>query len=52
MYRKTMPMWRYPLTLLAVYGVFWLALAIDPVFRQDWLLENAIVLVAIAPKRR
>lgn len=47
MYRKFMPVWRYPLTLLAVYGVFWLALAIDPVFRQDWLLENAIVLIAI-----
>jgi len=47
MYRKFMPMWRYPLTLLAVYGAFWLALAIDPVFRQDWLLENAIVLVAM-----
>ena len=25
----------------------WLALAIDPVFRKDWLLENAIVFVAI-----
>mgnify|MGYP000229526778 CR=1 FL=1 len=49
MYRKLNPKWRYPLTLLAVYGVFWLALAIDPVFRQDWLLENAIVLVALQP---
>jgi len=47
MYRKSTPTWRYPLVLLAVYGVVWLALAIDPVFRKDWLLENAIVLVAV-----
>jgi len=47
MYRNLMPMWRYPLTLLAVYGVVWLALGIDPHYRQDWLLENAIVLIAI-----
>ena len=32
---------------LAAYGVIWLALANDPVFRKDWLLENAIVFVAI-----
>ncbi len=47
MYRKLMPMWRYPLTLLVIYGVVWLALAIEPVYRQDWLLENAIVAVAL-----
>ncbi len=47
MYRKTIPSWRYPLVLLTVYGVVWLALGIDPVFRQDWLLENAIVFVAV-----
>ena len=47
MYRKTIPSWRYPLILLTVYGVVWLALGIDPVFRQDWLLENAIVFVAV-----
>lgn len=47
MYRKTMIMWRYPLALLAIYAVVWLALAIEPVFRQDWLLENAIVLIAV-----
>lgn len=47
MYRKSMKKWRYPLALLAIYGAIWLALAIDPVFRQDWLLENAIVLIAI-----
>jgi putative membrane protein len=47
MYRKTMQSWRYPLGLLAPYAVIWLALAIDPVFRKDWLLENAIVFVAV-----
>jgi len=47
MYLKYMSTWRYPLVLLAVYGIVWLALAIDPVFRKDWLLENAIVLVAV-----
>ena len=47
MYRKSMQEWRYPLGLLAAYGVIWFALAIDPVFRKDWLLENAIVFVAI-----
>ena len=40
-------MWRYPLTLLALYSLFWIALAIAPVYRQDWLLENLIVLIAI-----
>ncbi len=47
MYRKSAAKWRYPLILLAVYGVVWTALAIDPVFRKDWLLENAIVFVAV-----
>ncbi len=47
MYRKSTPKWRYPLVLLAVYGVVWIALAIDPVYRKDWLLENAIVFAAI-----
>lgn len=47
MYLKYMSTWRYPLALLAVYGIVWLALAIDPVFRKDWLLENAIVFVAV-----
>jgi putative membrane protein len=39
--------WRWPVVLLAAYGVVWLALAIDPVLRSDWLLENAIVFVAV-----
>jgi putative membrane protein len=47
MYRKTISVWRYPLTLLALYGLLWIALAIAPVYRQDWLLENLIVFIAI-----
>ncbi|HEX9708229.1 MAG TPA: DUF2238 domain-containing protein [Steroidobacteraceae bacterium] len=47
MYRKFKSTWRYPLVLLTAYGVVWLTLAIDPVFRQDWLLENAIVFAAV-----
>ena len=47
MYRKFAPIWRYPLVLLSLFGVLWLALAIAPVYRQDWLLENALVFVSI-----
>lgn len=47
MYPKSASTWRYPASLLAVYGVVWIALAIDPVYRQDWLLENLIVLIAV-----
>jgi putative membrane protein len=32
--------------LLAVFALFWLALAIEPRFRQDWALENALVAIA------
>lgn len=37
---------RYPLLLLASFTLIWLALAIAPWYRQDWLLENVIVFVA------
>ncbi len=47
MYRKTMRTWRYPLLLFTAFAAIWLALAIEPLFRKDWLLENAIVFVAI-----
>jgi putative membrane protein len=47
MYPKSAPTWRYPLCLLAAYLAIWLALAINPVFRKDWLLENIIVFVAV-----
>ena len=42
-----MKKWRYPLVLLAIYAVIWLALAIDPVYRHDWLLENVLVFVSV-----
>ncbi|MBM5810968.1 MAG: DUF2238 domain-containing protein [Gammaproteobacteria bacterium] len=38
---------RYPARLLAVFAALWLALAIAPVFRQDWLLENMLVFIAV-----
>ena len=37
---------RYFLILSAVYGVIWIALAIDPHDRSDWALENVMVAVA------
>jgi putative membrane protein len=33
--------------LLSVWAVLWLGLAIAPLNRQDWLLENALLVVAI-----
>ena len=41
------PETRYPATLLALFGAWWLALAIAPHFRQDWLLENVLVFAAV-----
>jgi putative membrane protein len=38
---------RYPATLLAAFATIWLGLAIAPWYRQDWLLENLIVFVAL-----
>lgn len=42
-------MWvyRYPALLLSVFAIFWILLALNPVSRQDWLLENALVFVAL-----
>ncbi len=37
----------YPIALLAAFAAFWLALAIHPWYRQDWLLENVVVFVAV-----
>jgi putative membrane protein len=39
---------RYASALLALLTVWWIALAIEPLDRQDWLLENALVVVAVA----
>lgn len=38
---------RLLLILSIVFGLFWLALAIEPVDRKDWALENVLVLVFI-----
>jgi putative membrane protein len=39
---------RYLLILGAIFGVWWLILAIHPRERPAWLLENALAIVAIA----
>jgi len=38
----------YPNALLAAFGGIWTLLAINPWYRQDWLLENVVVFAAIA----
>jgi len=38
---------RYPATLLGVFVAIFAALAIAPWYRQDWLLENLLVFVAV-----
>lgn len=37
----------FPLFLLAAFVAIWSALAIAPTFRQDWLLENGLVMAAV-----
>jgi len=44
---QTRSSYRYPLALLALFGLLWFALAIAPLYREDWLLENALVFVAV-----
>ena len=39
--------YRYPLALLVAFVAIFTALAIAPWYRQDWLLENVIVFVAV-----
>jgi len=41
------PAERYPAVLLLAFGAIWTALAIAPWYRQDWLLENLLVFVAV-----
>lgn len=43
-----MPHQRYLVLLAMLYAVVWIALAIDPVYRADWMLENVLVLVFVA----
>ena len=37
----------YLTTLVVVFALFWVLLAIAPLHRSDWVLENALVLAAI-----
>ena len=39
--------WTMPAALLAAFCVVFVALGIAPLYRQDWLLENVLVLVAV-----
>lgn len=39
--------YRFPLLLLAAFTAWFVALGIAPVFREDWLLENVLTLVAV-----
>jgi len=38
---------RLPLVLLVAFSAFWLAMAMAPRYRQDWLLENVLVFIAV-----
>lgn len=38
---------RLPFLLLVTLTALWLVLAIDPVSREDWLLENILVLITV-----
>jgi putative membrane protein len=38
---------RYLTALTAIFAVIWFALAIEPLHRNDWLLENVLVIVFI-----
>jgi putative membrane protein len=40
---------RLPHWLLGFYAVWWFVLAIHPVNRQDWLLENLLVFLCLPP---
>lgn len=37
----------FPLYLLATFIVIWIVLAIAPLYRLDWALENSLVLIAV-----
>jgi putative membrane protein len=39
---------RYLATLAGLFLVIWSALAIDPLYRHDWLLENVLLLAFVA----
>lgn len=39
---------RHALALLAAYAAIWTVLAINPSYREDWALENVLVVAAVA----
>jgi putative membrane protein len=39
---------RYPATLLGLFILIFIALGIAPTYRQDWLLENLLVIAGVA----
>jgi putative membrane protein len=38
---------RYPAVLLSMFCALWIGLAIAPSYRQDWLLENLLIILAV-----
>ena len=38
---------RHAKLLTAIFAVLWLVLAVNPVSRMDWVLENILVLLAL-----
>jgi putative membrane protein len=45
--QRASPTSELPAVLLAVFVAIWLSLAMSPLSRQDWLLENLLVLIAV-----
>jgi len=39
---------RYPRVLLVLFALYWLAWAIRPLYRADWLLENFLLILFLA----
>lgn len=37
----------YPMALLALFAIIFLTLGIAPLYREDWLLENVLVFIAL-----
>ena len=46
-FQRTPASSRYALCLLGLFAVVWIALAISPWYRQDWALENVLVVAAV-----
>ena len=46
-FQRTPASSRYALCLLGLFAVVWTSLAVSPWYRQDWALENVLVVVAV-----